>query len=63
MFILVCLYYKVFKSFINNKRFKKIYLSNIIMSLIETIISIQNYFLVKFGIGQIIFIRKQNILD
>ena len=29
------------------------------MSLIETIISIQNYFLVKFGIGQIIFIRKQ----
>ena len=30
------------------------------MPLIETIISIQNYFLVKFGIGQIIFIRKQN---
>ena len=31
------------------------------MSLIETIIAMQNYILVKFGIGQIIFIRKQNI--
>ena len=31
------------------------------MSLIETIISIQNFFLVKFGIGQIIFIRKQKL--
>ncbi len=31
------------------------------MCLIETIIAIQNYFLVKFGIGQIIFIRKPKI--
>jgi len=31
------------------------------MSIIETIIAVQNYFLVKFGIGQIIFIRKQKI--
>ena len=31
------------------------------MSLIETIIAVQNYFLVKFGIGQIIFIKKHKI--
>ena len=33
------------------------------MSLLEMIIAFQNYFLIKFEVGQIIFIRKQKIIN
>tara|TARA_Y100001970_G_C13761098_1_gene615790 strand:- start:191 stop:337 length:147 start_codon:yes stop_codon:yes gene_type:complete len=31
------------------------------MNLIEMIFKFQNYLLVKFGIGEVVFIRKNNI--